>query len=74
MSVHASCVKLSHSLLMKSCNSVRGTGLKDHDLDALLGELVAERSASGAGADDYDHTIVVQIEFCHVMSSQLMFC
>src|ERR1700691_371156 len=24
MSVHASCVKLSHSLLMKSCNSVRG--------------------------------------------------
>src|ERR1700692_222975 len=50
------------------------TGLKDHDLDTLLGKLVAERSASGAGAHDYDNTIVIQIEFYHVMSSQLMFC
>ncbi len=50
------------------------TGLKDHDLDALLREFVAERSAAGAGAHDYNHAIVIQIEFCHVMSSQLMFC
>ena len=49
-------------------------GLEDHDLDAFLGEFVAERSAAGAGAHDYNNTIVIQIEFCHVMSSQLMFC
>src|SRR6202046_1929387 len=49
-------------------------GLQDHDLDALLGEFVAERSTSGTGAHDYNNTIVIQIEFCHVISSQLMFC
>ena len=41
-------------------------GFKDHDLDALLRKLVAERSAARAGADDDDHAAVIQIEFCHV--------
>jgi hypothetical protein len=41
-------------------------GLKDHDLDALLRKLVAERSAARAGAHDHDHAAVIQIEFCHV--------
>ncbi len=40
-------------------------GLKDHHLDALLRELVAERAATGAGADNHDHAVVVQIEFGH---------
>src|SRR6185312_15421541 len=44
-------------------------GLEDHDLDALLRELVAERSAAGAGADNDHHAGVILIEFCHVKSS-----
>ena len=35
-------------------NLVAVAGLEDHDLDALLGELVAECSAARAGADDDD--------------------
>ena len=42
------------------------TGFKDHDLDALLRKLIAERSAARAGTDDHDHAAVIQIEFCHV--------
>ena len=30
-------------------------GLEHHHLDALLGQLVAERAAAGAGADDHHH-------------------
>jgi hypothetical protein len=40
-------------------------GLETHHLDALLGELVAERAAAGTGTDDDDDRIVVQIEFGH---------
>ena len=46
-------------------------GLEDHDLDALLGELVAERSATRAGADDDDEPVVVEVEFCHGVLPQL---
>ena len=45
-------------------------GFEDDDLDALLRELVAERAAAGAGADDHDHAVVIQIEFCHVRSPE----
>src|SRR5262249_54064173 len=41
-------------------------GFKDHDLDALLRKLVAERSAARSGADNHDHAAVIQIKFCHV--------
>src|SRR6476646_9071626 len=30
-------------------------GFQDHDLDALLRELVAERAAAGAGTHDHHH-------------------
>jgi hypothetical protein len=40
-------------------------GLKDHNLDALLGQFVTQRAAAGAGTDDYDHAIIVQIKFRH---------
>ncbi len=40
-------------------------GFQDHHLDALLRKLVAERAAAGAGADNADHGVVVQIECRH---------
>src|SRR6185312_1242871 len=46
------------------------SGLKDHHLDTFLSELIAERTAAGAGADNYNNAIVVLIEFRHDVSSQ----
>ena len=43
-------------------------GLEDDGLDALLGELVAERAAARAGADDDDEAVVVQVESSHAGS------
>src|SRR6476620_12805414 len=44
--------------------------LKDHDLDALLGELVAECAAARTRADDNDESVVVEVEFCHSVLPQ----
>ncbi len=66
ISVHASCVKLSHSLLMKFSSSVRGPASRITALTPFLREFVAKRSATRAGTDNDDHTVVVQIELCHV--------
>ncbi|ESZ10363.1 hypothetical protein X735_28970 [Mesorhizobium sp. L2C085B000] len=41
---------------------VTRAGLEDDDIDAFLGEFVAERAAAGAGADDHDHAVVVEIK------------
>ncbi len=38
--------------------------LQDDDVDALLREFVAERAAAGAGADDDDNAVVLQIKWC----------
>ena len=64
-------MKLAHSSLTKSCDLVPVAGLEDHDLDALLGELVAERAAARAGADDHDQSVIVEVEFCHGFLPQL---
>src|SRR3979490_2035273 len=40
-------------------------GLKDHHLDAFLSQFVTQRAAAGAGTDNYDYAIIVQIEFRH---------
>ena len=50
-----------HSSLTKSAGQVRA-GLEQHDVDALLAELVRERAAAGAGADDHDDLGVVDLE------------
>src|SRR5258708_27731033 len=47
-----------------------GARLEDDDLDALLRQLVAQRAAAGAGADDHHNAAVVQIEFCHLRSPE----
>ena len=36
--------------------------LQDHDVDALLAELVRQRPAAGAGADDDENAVVVVLE------------
>ena len=41
------------------------SGLEDDDLVAGLRELVGERAAAGAGADDRDHVLVVVAEAGH---------
>ena len=46
-------------------------GLEDHDLDALLGEFIAERATARAGADDHDQSVIVEVEFCHGFLPQL---
>src|ERR1700716_2332804 len=40
-------------------------GLKDHHLDTFLSQFVTQGAAAGAGTDNYDHAIVVQIKFGH---------
>src|SRR5712664_3682493 len=40
-------------------------GLKDYHLDAFLGQFANQRAAAGAGTDNYDHAIIVQIKFRH---------
>src|SRR6267154_3470182 len=40
-------------------------GLKDHHLDTFLSQFVTQRAAAGAGTDNYDYAIIVQIEFRH---------
>ena len=70
MSVHASWAKLSHSSLTKSSYSMRGAGFEHDDVDALLGELVAERAAAGARSDDDDDAVVAQIKFAAMVSSR----
>ena len=37
---------------------------EDDDVDALLGKFVAERAAAGTRADDDDHAIILQVEWC----------
>lgn len=39
-------------------------GLQDDDVDALLGEFIAERAAAGPRADDDDQIVVFQIKCC----------
>ena len=47
-------------------------GFQDDDVDALLGQFVAERAAAGARADDDDDAVVVQcVRCCHVLLPRL---
>ena len=43
---------------------VAGARLEDDDVDAFLRKLVAQRAAAGAGADDDDHAVVVEVKLC----------
>ena len=54
-SSHASWPKLGHSSSMKSSGLWWRAGLEDDRLHAALAELVGERAAAGAGADDDHH-------------------
>ena len=48
---------------------VAPAGLEGHDGNALLRQLVGERAAARAGADDNDHAVVALVEWsCHVRS------
>src|SRR6202158_4437821 len=40
-------------------------GFKDHHLDAFLSQFVTQSAAAGAGTDNYDNAIIVQIKFGH---------
>src|ERR1700682_6153937 len=40
-------------------------GFKDHHLDTFLSQFVTQRAAAGAGTDNYDHALIVQIKFGH---------
>ena len=62
LSSQASWAKLPHSSLTKVVDARRVlAGLEQHHLDALLGQLVGERAAAGARADDDHHAVVVQV-------------
>src|SRR5262249_39550495 len=42
------------------------TRFEHDDLDALLAQLVRQRASAGAGADDHDEAVVVQVELRHL--------
>jgi hypothetical protein len=49
----------------EGCRGFALAGFEQHDLDAFLAQLVRERTATGAGADDDHHGIVIEFELCH---------